>query len=153
MAVQTVQKKNNTLGMLGTLASIGGAAFGVPWLGALGTGMQGMNAMKNGDSSMQTSQATSGAMNELLNSLQSGWKNPAKTAAQNATEKAQELLGTDEELAKKWTVPQYSFVSPKEPTFGDILGKPFLRAGLDVATNPYSLGTVLFPYEYPTVMY
>ena len=111
MAIKTLErKKDNTLGMLGTLASIGGAVFGVPWLGALGTGLQGYNAMRNGDSSMQTGQATSGAMSELLSGLKdawNGWKNPAegniaKTAAQNATDKAQELLGTDAELAKKW---------------------------------------------------
>ena len=100
MAVTTVQKKNNTLGMLGTLASIGGAAFGVPWLGALGTGMQGMNAMMNGNSSMQTGQATAGALNEILNGLKNGWENPAKTTAQAVKDKVQEM--TDTELANRW---------------------------------------------------
>ena len=99
MAVTTVQKKNNTLGMLGTLASIGGAAFGVPWLGALGTGMQGMNAMMNGNSSMQTGQATAGALNEILNGLKNGWENPAKTTAQAVKDKVQEM--TDTELANR----------------------------------------------------
>ena len=92
--------KNNTMGMLGTLASVAGMATVQPWLSALGTGMQGMNAMMNGNSSMQTGQATSGAMNELLNSLKDVWKNPAKTAAQNAKEKVQEM--TDTELANRW---------------------------------------------------
>ncbi len=100
MAVTTVQKKNNTLGMLGTLASIGGAAFGVPWLGALGTGMQGMNAMMNGNSSLQTGQATAGALNEILNGLKNGWENPAKTTAQAVKDKVQEM--TDTELANRW---------------------------------------------------
>ena len=100
MAVTTVQKKNNTLGLLGTLASIGGATFGVPWLGALGTGMQGMNAMMNGNSSLQTGQATAGALNEILNGLKNGWENPAKTTAQAVKDKVQEM--TDTELANRW---------------------------------------------------
>ena len=102
MAVTT--GKNNTMGMLGTLASVAGMATGQSWLIALGTGMQGMNAMMNGNSSMQTGQATSGALNEVLNGLKDVWKNPAKTIAQNVKDKVQEM--TDTELAKKWT-PTY----------------------------------------------
>ena len=101
MAVTTVKKQNNTLGMLGTLASIGGTAFGVPWLGALGTGMQGMNAMMNGDSSATTSGATAGALNEILNGLKDVWKNPAKTEAQAIKDKVQDM--TDAELANRWS--------------------------------------------------
>ncbi len=99
MAIKTLErKKDNTLGMLGTIASMAGAAFGMPWLGALGTGMQGANAMMNGDSRMETANATSGAMNEILDKLKNAWKNPAegniaKTEQQNAVEKAQKILG------------------------------------------------------------
>ena len=100
MAVKTVEKKNNTLGMLGTLASIGGAAFGVPWLGALGTGMQGMNSMMNGDSSMKTGQDTAGALSEVLSNLKDIWKNPAKTDEQAIKDKVQDM--TDTEIAQKW---------------------------------------------------
>ena len=103
--MQPQKKSNNTLGMLGTIASIGGAAFGVPWLGALGAGMQGLNTMKNGDSSMQTATATGGAMNEILNCLKDGWMNPAKTDAKAIKDKVQEM--TDTELANKWQVPPY----------------------------------------------
>ena len=55
MAIKTLErKKDNTLGMLGTLASVAGMATGQPWLSALGAGMQGANSMMNGDRSMQT---------------------------------------------------------------------------------------------------
>ena len=101
MALTTVKKQNNTLGILGTLASIGGAAFGVPWLGALGTGMQGMNSMMNGDSSMKTGQDTAGALSEVLSSLKDIWKNPAKTDAQAIKDKVQDM--TDTELVNRWS--------------------------------------------------
>ena len=102
MAVKVVEKKNNTLGMLGTLASLGGMVTGQPWLGALGTGMQGMNSMMNGDSNIQTGQATAGALNEVLNNLKDIWRNPAKSTTQAAIDKAQEVLG-EEELARMWS--------------------------------------------------
>ena len=103
MAVKTVEKKNNTLGILGTLANIGGTAFGVPWLGALGTGMQGMNAMMNGDSSMKTVQDTAGALSEVLSNLKDIWKNPAKTDEQAIKDKVQDM--TDTEIVQKWRDP------------------------------------------------
>ena len=74
MAIKTLErKKDNTLGMLGTLASVAGMATGQPWLSALGAGMQGANSMMNGDRSMQTAQKTSGAMSELLSGLKDAW--------------------------------------------------------------------------------
>lgn len=101
LTVQQPQKKSdNTLGTLGTLASIAGMATGQPWLSALGTGMQGMNAMMNGDNSVQTTTATSGAMNEILNNLKDVWTNPAKTGAKAIKDKVQEM--TDTELANRW---------------------------------------------------
>ncbi len=92
------QRKNGILGTLGMLASLGGAAFGVPWLGALGMGMQGANAMLNGDSSMSTAQAATGAMNDVVNGLKDIWKNPsegniAKTEQQQAEEKLAKAVG------------------------------------------------------------
>ena len=132
MAVKTVEKKNNTLGILGTLANIGGTAFGVPWLGALGTGMQGMNAMMNGDSSMKTGQDTAGALSEVLSNLKDIWKNPAKTDEQAIKDKVQDM--TDTELANKWNVPQNSTsLIGKPANFWDILGKPLIGAGLAYA--------------------
>ena len=105
MSVTTVQrpqkKSNSTLSTLGTLASIGGMVTGQPWLSAMGMGMQGANAMMNGDTSMQTATTTSGAMSEVLSSLKDIWKNPAKTDAQAVKDKMQEM--TDEELANKWS--------------------------------------------------
>ena len=89
---------NNTLGMLGLLASIGGTAFGMPWLGALGMGMQGINAMMNGDSSMSTAQKATGGINDLITGLKDVWKNPsegniAKTEQQQAADKIADTLG------------------------------------------------------------
>ena len=135
MAVKTVEKKNNTLGILGTLANIGGTAFGVPWLGALGTGMQGMNAMMNGDSSMGTATATSGAMNEILNGLKDIWKNPAKTDEQAIKDKVQDM--TDTEIVQKWRDPNghspdyygYGLFGPK----GCVVLPPYYRD----ANNPW----------------
>ncbi len=97
MAVTTVKRQNNTLGILGTLAAIGGMAAGQPWLGALGTGMQGMNAIMNGNSNMSTANATNTSLSAMLDKLKNIWKNPAddniaKTEQQNAQKKAKAFL-------------------------------------------------------------
>ena len=111
MAITTVKQKNNTLGMLGTLAAIGGMATGQPWLSALGTGMRGINAMMNGDSNMETGEKTDEAFNKVLDKLKNIWKNPAdnniaKTDQQNTVEKAQDILGqTGTGTGFKWPSP------------------------------------------------
>ena len=89
---QAQRKSGGILGTLGALASLGGMAFGVPWLGALGMGMQGVDNILNGGSSMGTAQAATGAMNTVVNGLKDIWNNPsegniAKTEQQQAEEK------------------------------------------------------------------
>ena len=155
MSVTTVQrpqkKSNSTLSTLGTLASIGGMVTGQPWLSAMGMGMQGANAMMNGDTSMQTATTTSGAMSEVLSSLKDIWKNPAKTDAQAIKDKVQDM--TDTELANKWNVPQNSTsLIGKPANFWDFLGKTFVGAGLAYAGLP-ELYPLLFPYREPNILY
>ena len=48
MSVIQVNGGKGILGTLGTLASLGGAAFGVPMLTTLGTGMTGIDTLMNG---------------------------------------------------------------------------------------------------------
>lgn len=106
--IKQEKKRNNTLGTLGTLASLGGAITGQPWLSALGIGMSGANAMMNGDASSGTIDKTAGSINEVLSGLKGIWTNPAdnniaKTPEKATQDKARAALGmTDEELAKKW---------------------------------------------------
>ncbi|MBQ7220817.1 MAG: hypothetical protein IJS28_07550 [Synergistaceae bacterium] len=78
---QQQQKSGGILGTLGTLASIGGMAFGQPWLSALGMGMSGVDSLMNGGSSSggstQAAKQTGGALSELLKGIKTGWENPA----------------------------------------------------------------------------
>ena len=155
MSVTTVQrpqkKSNSTLSTLGTLASIGGMVTGQPWLSTLGMGMQGANAIMNGDTNMQTATTTSGAMSEVLNGLKDIWKNPAKTDEQAIKDKVQDM--TDTELANKWNVPQNSTsLIGKPANFWDILWKPLVGAGLAYAGVP-ELYQLLFPYREPNILY
>lgn len=89
MAVTTVKQQDNTLSMLGTLAAIGGIATGQPRLSALGTGMQGMNAMMSGDSSLSIANATNESLITMLDKL----KNIAKSKQQNITVHPVDLTG------------------------------------------------------------
>ena len=84
-------KGNNTLGTIGTLASIAGMATGTPWLSTLGLGMGAAGNIINGNN---TNMEQQGALAEILKNL-GGWFNPAK-------DNPAKVDLTDEELAKKW---------------------------------------------------
>ena len=72
MAVQYVKEKNNFLGALGGLATLGGIVTGQPWLSTLGAGLGAANGMMNGNSS------DVGALGQILSGIINGtWKNPA----------------------------------------------------------------------------
>ena len=93
---QQQKKSNGILGTLGTIATLGGTLTGQPWLSALGMGMQGANAMMNGDTSTDTATKTSGALNEVLSGLKDIWStptddNPAKSEAKNAMDKLKKI--------------------------------------------------------------
>ena len=105
MAVEYVKGKNNTLGMLGALANIAGTATGQPWLTVLGTGMDAMNSMVNGEVPSKEQQ---GGLSDLLKSMK-GWSNPAsntidkvKKIASKVQSIANQVQPTDEELMRKW---------------------------------------------------
>ena len=104
MALQYVQSRqqkrgNSILGTLGTLATLGGMAFGVPWLSALGTVSSGADALINGgggSSSGSVAQETGGALGTVLNGLKDIWTKPtdnniAKTQEQQAADKIQSI--------------------------------------------------------------
>ena len=120
MALQYVQprqqqrKSNSILGTLGTLATLGGMAFGVPWLSALGTVSSGADALINGgggSSSGSVAQETGGALGTVLNGLKDVWEKPtdnniAKTQEQQAADKIQSI-GEKSGTAKTSSWPPY----------------------------------------------
>lgn len=119
------QRSGGILGTLGTLATLGGTAFGVPWLGLLGTGMTAADTLINGGSSggggyEATSKATSD-FGKVLKQLKDMWFKPsdnnvAKSAAKQASEFAQKVVNgspsTDADLAAKWGYPNRYYTTP-----------------------------------------
>lgn len=108
MAVEYVKSKDNTLGMLGTLANVGGMVTGTPWLTSLGLGLGAMNSMVNGELPTEKQE---GGLSEILTALKdkiNTWKNPAKDniakAAKTISDAAKKVASqpTDEELAAMW---------------------------------------------------
>ena len=104
MALQYVQsrqpqRRNSILGTIGTLATLGGMATGIPWLGALGTFASGTDALINGGGSGNSGNVvkeTGGALGNVLNGLKDIWpsitdNNIAKTQEQQATDKMQKI--------------------------------------------------------------
>ena len=104
MALQYVQsrqpqRRNSILGTIGTLATLGGMATGLPWLGALGTFASGTDALINGGGSGNSGNVvkeTGGALNELLKGLKDAPSsitdnNIAKTPVQQATDKMKKI--------------------------------------------------------------
>ena len=70
MAVITApQSKNNSLGLLGSLAFFGGTLTGQPWLTALGTGMNAANKMINGQGNMNDMKTNQDAFQESMEGL------------------------------------------------------------------------------------
>ena len=108
------QKKRSTLGTLGILAGLGGAAFGVPLLTTLGTAMSGADALINGGSGGDTgsvAKQTGGALNDVLSGLKDVWLKPtdnniAKTKEQQAADKIQSI-GEKSGTAKTSSWPPY----------------------------------------------
>ena len=161
--VQQQKKQNGILSSLGTLAAIGGAVTGQPWLSALGTGMKGADSLMNGGGSSGGSNSGQSQVGEslkyfkeLLDSKGESLtdNNLAKSGQQNAQDKAQKILGQDYSPSWENYKPAYSnsFVAPKQQSGWDVLGKALVGAGL----GNFGLGSlypVLSPYEYPNVMY
>ena len=76
MAVIQTKESNGLLSALGAIGTIGGAAFGVPWLSALGMGANMMNGGTTGGMSSGLENLLMPAAKDLLNKI-SGWTNPA----------------------------------------------------------------------------
>ena len=77
MAVIQTKESNGLLSALGAIGTIGGAAFGVPWLSALGMGANMMNGGgTTGGMSGGLGNLLMPAAKDLLNKI-SGWTNPA----------------------------------------------------------------------------
>ena len=119
MALQYVQSRqqkrgNSILGTLGTLATLGGTAFGVPWLSALGTFFGGANTLMNGGgsgSSGSVAQETGSALGTVLSGLKDIWTKPtdnniAKTQEKQAADKIQSI-GEKSGTAKTSSWPPY----------------------------------------------
>lgn len=116
--IQVQNGGSGILGTLGTLASLGGAMFGVPLLTTLGTGMSGIDAMMNGGGNAGTITQTGGALSDLLKTM-SGWSKPTDGNVASGKpgddtrvlQKARELLKqeTDEDLARKWGYMGYNY--------------------------------------------
>ena len=142
MAVQYIQSKGSgILGTLGTLASLGGAVLGMPWLSTLGMGMSGVDSLMNGNSGSQALTQTGGALSELLKGMKtSSWENPADGnigSGQPGDDtkvlaKMRESLSlpSDEELAQRWggyPTPGPSFLG--EPVdYGKVWGNIFANS-------------------------
>ena len=91
MAVTVLQNDGmGPLGMLGTLASLGGTAFGAPWLTALGMGMSGADSLTRGKKPTTTE---SGGLAEILKGMGGLFKNIGTKDAQDMSY---------EELRRKW---------------------------------------------------
>ena len=87
MAVITApQSKNNSLGLLGSLAFFGGTLTGNPFLTSLGTGMNAANQMINGNNSPQTQSTFQDAIKGLW-----GWVNPASGNIAKSTSKIKDI--------------------------------------------------------------
>ena len=81
MSVQYVKEKNNFLGALGGLATLGGIVTGQPWLSTLGAGLGKANRMMNGDNSDDENNSGGGGLLDILTNfgkICAGWFNPAE---------------------------------------------------------------------------
>ena len=92
MAVIMAPRGGGLLGTLGTLAGVGGTLFGAPWLGALGAGMNAVDAAMQGNPGGVAS-AMSGIMNGEFGGMQSpAGASIARTEEANALKAWQEAM-------------------------------------------------------------
>lgn len=110
--IQAQSKGGGILGTLGTLATLGGAAFGVPWLGAVGTGMKAADTLMNGNSSYSDQAQATGDLGEVLNGVLNSLglaklsdNNIAKSAEEQAKEKIRTIVSNATNAAKRITPP------------------------------------------------
>ena len=89
MAVIQTKESNGLLSALGAIGTIGGAAFGAPWLSALGMGANMMNGggMSSGQGGLGDL-LSSDTMKDLLDKISGAWKNPASGSIATPTQKS-----------------------------------------------------------------
>jgi len=114
MAVIQTQESNGLLSALGAIGTIGGAAFGVPWLSALGMGANMMNgggigAGMGGYGGMGSYGDT---MKEILDQISGIWKNPASGSIAKTSNKVSQAANqvvsppTDAQTYNNWQIAQ-----------------------------------------------
>ena len=113
---QQQQKSSGILGTLGTLATLGGMAFGVPWLGAIGTGMKAADTLMNGNSSYSDQAQATGNLGEVLNGVLGGLglrklsdNNIAKSAEEQAKEAAGRIVNGGNSKEIDWNIATHCF--------------------------------------------
>ena len=103
MAVTYVKEKDNTLGALGTLATLAGMATGAGWLTPLGMGLNAMNASMNGKDQLAQDTAL-----DIIKGLKEGrWKNsasgnPASGNIAKVADKVKKVAGKVSNISPSW---------------------------------------------------
>ena len=86
MAVIQTQESNGLLNALGAIGTIGGAAFGLPWLSALGAGANMMNGGMGG-SGMGGLGSYGNTIKDILDTISGQWINPASGSIAKTADK------------------------------------------------------------------
>lgn len=112
MAVIVQNGGNSLLGSLGAIATLGGAAMGMPWLGAIGTGLNAANAIQNGNYA-----GAAGALLGSGNNFQGGLNQILSSLSNMFTPKQNNM--SDKDLYNLWSNP-YQYRSQNQK-YGGIL--------------------------------